>query len=197
MTFVTVRIFVSHPVAAAQYAQALTAERDIRLATDKERFQVGVFDTETSSEAQLTLARLKFPSMRPLLVSRPCDENECLRWLFRGVWGLISYDHYEKELPQAVRHLAGGQVWFPAPVVIRWMRIDSGHRFSVLRLPLTAREREVAEFLARRFSNKEIAGILGISERTVKFHVGNILTKLRVGSRQELMAKWIVRPSEA
>ena len=62
-------------------------------------------------------------------------------------------------------------------------------RGSALRLALTPREREVMEFLLRRLSNKEIAEILGISERTVKFHVGNILNKLHVNSRQELSAK--------
>ena len=46
------------------------------------------------------------------------------------------------------------------------------------------------ELLLRRLSNKEIGSILHISERTVKFHVGNILTKLQVTSRRELSAMW-------
>jgi FixJ family two-component response regulator len=40
----------------------------------------------------------------------------------------------------------------------------------------------------RRLSNKEIAGILGISERTVKFHVSNVFGKLQVDNRQSLPA---------
>ncbi|MBI2956919.1 MAG: helix-turn-helix transcriptional regulator [Acidobacteria bacterium] len=71
------------------------------------------------------------------------------------------------------------------------MRIDAARRASALRLSLTKRERQVMEFLLRRFSNKEIAEIIGISERTVKFHVSNILTKLQVNSRDELAAKWV------
>jgi DNA-binding NarL/FixJ family response regulator len=192
MAEVTARIFASHPVAASQYARLLAVEDGITLVREELPFQVGVFDGESASvEAVLTLARLKFPTMRPLLVAFPCDESECLRWLFRGVWGMVSYDQVEEELPRAVRQLGDGQLWFPAPVVIRWMRIDAARRSSALRLSLTPREQQIMEFLLRRFSNKEIAEILNISERTVKFHVSNILSKLQVTSRQELAAKWV------
>jgi DNA-binding CsgD family transcriptional regulator len=44
------------------------------------------------------------------------------------------------------------------------------------------------QLVVRHFSNREIGGTLEISERTVKFHVSNILTKTRVQGRQELLA---------
>ncbi len=167
----------------------LAADEDLRVVSDEVPFQVGVFDGESSSvEAVLTLARLKYSGLRPVLLAQQCDENECLRWLFRGVWGVVDYGAYESELPRAVRQVAGGQLWFPADVVVRWMRIDGARRSMALRLSLTKRERQVMEFLLRRFSNKEIADILTISERTVKFHVSNVLSKLQVSSRQELAA---------
>ena len=190
MGAVTVRVFSSHPIAAGQYTRVLTAEKDLCLASEEDPFQVGVFDGEAASiESVLTMIRLKFPSMRPLVLSLPCDENQCVRWLFRGVWGLVTYDRYEEDLPRAVRQLAEGQLWFPAPVVARWMQIDETRRASALHVSLTQREREVMEFLLRRLSNKEIATILRISETTVKFHVGHIFKKLHVSSRQELSAK--------
>lgn len=187
MGAVTVRVFSSHPIAAGQYTRVLTAEKDFRLVSAETPFQVGVFDGEASStESVLTMIRLKFPSMRPLVLSLPCDENQCVRWLFRGVWGLVTYDRYEEELPRAVQHLAEGQLWFPPPVIVRWMRFDETRRASALHVSLTQREREVMEFLLRRLSNKDIATILRISETTVKFHVGHIFNKLHVRSRQEL-----------
>jgi len=189
MTAIAIRVFAFHPVAAAQYIRVLAAEQDFRLVTDLESFQVGVFDGEsTSAEEVLTMVRLKFPSMRPVLVSFPCDEKECMRWVFRGMWGLVAYDRYEVDLPRAVREVAEGRLWYPAPVVLRWMRFDVARRASTLGLPLTPREREVMEFLFRRLSNKEIAHILRVSERTVKFHASNIFNKLHVSSRQELAA---------
>ena len=50
---------------------------------------------------------------------------------------------------------------------------------------LTEREMEVLKLLAQGKTNKEIAAALVISERTVKFHVGSILSKLGAGNRTE------------
>ena len=50
---------------------------------------------------------------------------------------------------------------------------------------LTEREREVLALLAEGRSNKEIAKALGVTERTVKGHVGNVLGKLGVVSRTQ------------
>ncbi len=51
--------------------------------------------------------------------------------------------------------------------------------------PLTAREREVLDWLALGLSNRAIADRLRISEHTVKFHVTSIYGKLGVSSRAE------------
>ena len=188
----TVRIFSSHPVAAEQYEKALASEKNFRVVHKDDPFQVGVFDSESASvEAVLTMARLRFPTMRPLLVSFPQDEGECLRWLFRGVWGMVPFDRYKRDLPRAARRLAEGQLWFPAPVVVRWMRISEARRASSYRMSLSKREKQIMELLLRRFSNREIAEIAGVSERTVKYHVSNVLAKLQVHSRAELTAKWV------
>lgn len=51
--------------------------------------------------------------------------------------------------------------------------------------PLSQRETEVALLLLQGKSNKQMAQVLGISEHTVEFHLGNIYRKLKVGSRTE------------
>lgn len=51
--------------------------------------------------------------------------------------------------------------------------------------PLTAREREVLSCAAQGMTNKQIAAVLGISDRTVQFHLGNVLDKLDAASRTE------------
>jgi DNA-binding NarL/FixJ family response regulator len=50
---------------------------------------------------------------------------------------------------------------------------------------LTSREMEIVEMMAEGLSNRVIAGRLGISGHTVKFHVASILAKLRASSRTE------------
>jgi DNA-binding NarL/FixJ family response regulator len=54
--------------------------------------------------------------------------------------------------------------------------------------PLTPREREVLELVAEGLSNRAIAVELGISEHTVKFHVGSLLAKVGATTRAELVA---------
>jgi DNA-binding CsgD family transcriptional regulator len=54
---------------------------------------------------------------------------------------------------------------------------------------LTQREAEVAEALARRLTNAEIARALGISPHTAERHTERVLAKLGVRSRQEVAAR--------
>jgi DNA-binding NarL/FixJ family response regulator len=49
------------------------------------------------------------------------------------------------------------------------------------------RENQVLQLLFRRLTNKEIACDLNISERTAKFHVCNVLNKLGLESRENLL----------
>jgi DNA-binding NarL/FixJ family response regulator len=53
---------------------------------------------------------------------------------------------------------------------------------------LTPREVEVLELVAKGSTNAEIAQLLGVSENTVKFHMKNILQKLHVRNRAEVVA---------
>jgi len=67
-------------------------------------------------------------------------------------------------------------------------------RFEALREPdgralLTPRELEVLRDVADGLTNKEIAGHLGISLHTVKFHVESLMRKLVVSSRAEAVSK--------
>jgi len=53
------------------------------------------------------------------------------------------------------------------------------------REPLTPREIEVFELLGKGLSNRDIAGVLGISAHTAKYHVAQILAKVGAATRAE------------
>ncbi len=64
--------------------------------------------------------------------------------------------------------------------------LESGHS-AKSSVRLTRREEEVLDGVLKSLANKEIASLLNLSERTVKFHVSSLLAKFKVRSRMELL----------
>jgi NarL family two-component system response regulator YdfI len=105
-----------------------------------------------------------------------------------GVHAVLPRDATAGEILTAMQAAASGLVVLPAltissllagqPVPARTPTTGTGQT-------LTAREIEVLRMLAEGLGNKMIARELGISDHTVKFHVGSILTKLGAASRTE------------
>jgi DNA-binding NarL/FixJ family response regulator len=114
-----------------------------------------------------------------------------LRALHLGVRGIVHISRdFLQQLSEAIRFVALGQL-FASPEVLdafycgtRRMRpqSDASH--------LSFREEQVMDLLLKSLSNKRIGAVLGISERTAKFHVCNLLHKLQVRTRRELIEKY-------
>jgi DNA-binding CsgD family transcriptional regulator len=68
------------------------------------------------------------------------------------------------------------------------VKVAPGEATLGLALGLTPREAEVAQLLARRLTDREIADMLFISPKTAGNHVGSILAKLGVADRREAAA---------
>lgn len=128
------------------------------------------------------------------------EETEMLRLLHLGIEGVLTFSgKVESEMLTAVRVILGGGVWVASSVVRRYQSqldlLHSGHSDSDFSLAsLTGREKQVFALLVRRFSNKEIADALRISERTVKFHVSNIFLKVGVRRRSGLVGFLLEHP---
>ena len=103
-------------------------------------------------------------------------------------WGIISIDSSIEELQAGIQALSEGLlVGTPAllePSLGRFVALDEAES-SPESIPLTEREGQVLQLLARGLANKQIALELGISEHTVKFHISSIYTKLGVTNRTE------------
>lgn len=112
-----------------------------------------------------------------------------------GVKGLLSYHLASRELCRAAAQLATGGYWVPRDLLTRFVESIlpelSGCKSLELEAEISRRERDVLDLLLDNLSNKEIAGKLFVSERTVKFHVSNLLSKFHVQRRADLIVLWM------
>jgi DNA-binding NarL/FixJ family response regulator len=106
-----------------------------------------------------------------------------------GAAGYLLKGAPREEVFAAVRAVAAGRSLL-APVaasaVLRRVRGEVGGAGGP---SLTPREQAVLEQLARGLGNKQIAAALGISERTVKFHVSSVFTKLGAANRTDAVRR--------
>jgi len=103
-----------------------------------------------------------------------------------GAHGYLLKDTAATELRDAVRTVCRGESYFSPPVATRLTAAVRGEEAHPGLEQLTGREREVLLGIARGQTNKEIAGELGISHRTVETHRESLMRKLKLRSVAEL-----------
>ena len=112
-------------------------------------------------------------------------EEEVLAGIHAGALGYLGKASPREDLIEAVRRVAGGEIWLPPHLTARLLgHLKPGGRTEPQER-LTEREREIVVSLARGWSNRRIADELHISEKTVRTHVSHVLEKLGVTNRVE------------
>jgi DNA-binding NarL/FixJ family response regulator len=127
------------------------------------------------------------PEVHVLLLSMHDDERYLLEALKAGASGYVLKRAADTDLVDAVRAVARGNS-FISP------HAEGSLLKKVLADPdgdptekLTPREREVVKLIAEAYTNKEIAAILNLAEKTVESHRANVLAKLGMRDRVELV----------
>ena len=126
------------------------------------------------------------PKIRVLALTAYDDEPYVQGLLEAGAAGYMLKTAEGREIVQAVREVAAGQKHID-PNVAEKLRQHAETE------ALTEREREVLQWAARGFTNKQIGAQLRISSRTVQNHMANVYGKLGVGSRTEAVTSALER----
>ncbi len=132
------------------------------------------------------LLRERFPAIRVIALTSFQDEGLVQQALQAGALSYLLKNVSAEQLATAIRAAHAGRPTLAPEATRELIRaaaspLAPGH-------DLTAREREVLRRLARGLTNGEIAGQLGVSQSTIKFHVSNIISKLGVAGRTEAVA---------
>ena len=135
------------------------------------------------------LLRKSYPDLSIISFSI-CEENECMfGFLPSGIVGYILKEEVLGNIVEATYAAPCGETRLSKRVQEKVVRRAVGEE----EIHLTKRELEVLRLMGQRWSNKRIAKELYITERTVRFHVENILRKLGVGSRTEAVMEGVRR----
>lgn len=120
---------------------------------------------------------------RALMLTMFDDDDNVLAALRCGAFGYTLKGAGPDELVAAVRAVARGEVLFGAGIAARMLELF-GRSASTSPFPqLTEREAEVLGLLASGLDNAVIARRLGVSAKTIRNHISNIIAKLHVSDR--------------
>jgi DNA-binding NarL/FixJ family response regulator len=162
-----------HPFCAAQI-QSL-AEHDYVL----------IIDTYSVKKWLETTVRYGFMKKQPvILLTENLSPEDEVRILHLGVRGIVPIACVENELMPAVESIIENRLWVRRDTLNEYIGQRDGSASPSPKL--TSREQQIMVCLVEGFSNKEIGQTLGISPRTVKFHVTNILHKFNIKNRRRL-----------
>jgi DNA-binding NarL/FixJ family response regulator len=131
--------------------------------------------------------RAHLPETRVLILSMHDDEHYLFEALKAGAAGYVLKREADQDLVSAVRAVVRGDAFLTnaaqRSMIRQWMADGS----QGPKVPLTPREEEVVKLIAEAHTNAQIAEILHLSEKTVESHRGNVLRKLGMRDRVELV----------
>lgn len=138
--------------------------------------------------AALTRLRADVPDARVIVFTAFDTDERIFAAVRAGAKGYLLKGAPRDELFDAIRTVHAGETLLQPVVASKLMARMSEEATRAPAETLSPREHEVLGYLAKGLQNGEIARQLGIRERTVKFHVSSILTKLDVTNRTEAVA---------
>ena len=130
--------------------------------------------------------RSRAPAARILVLTSFATDDKVFPAIKAGALGYLIKDTTPEDLVRAIRQVQHGEVSLHPLIAQKLLNeISSPPSPPTAAEPLTARELEVLQLIARGQNNQEIAETLVLSVATVYTHVSNILAKLHLASRTQ------------
>lgn len=127
------------------------------------------------------------PDTRVLMLSMQDDPRYVREAFAAGAAGYILKEAADTDVVVAVREVAAGGHYVHPALGARMIAAEASERRKAADDPLSQREREVLRLLALGHTNQEISELLFLSIRTAETHRANIMHKLRLQTRAELV----------
>ena len=143
----------------------------------------------TSVEA-VRLVQHTSPRTKLIFLTGHGDNESALHGLQAGAMGYVHKDTAVPNLVQALRDVQRG-IRYVSPQVLQQVRKDSAtlaaKQAELPNANLTPREQEIVKLLAEGNSVKDAAGLLGVSVKTVEAHKFNLMRKLGIHNKAQLV----------
>ncbi|MBC8273833.1 MAG: response regulator transcription factor [Chloroflexi bacterium] len=167
---------------------------------------VVLLDIELSLTNEVDLAKTikqLLPSVAVVLLSPQPNDKELFQAIKSRVTGYLKRDVSSNELVTTIRRSAAGEhpindTFLSQPkvahqVLEQFQDFSWGKGAETFASPLTPRETEILNYMAKGYFNKQIAIELSISEQTIKNHITSILRKLDANARTQAVITAIKR----
>jgi DNA-binding NarL/FixJ family response regulator len=131
----------------------------------------------------IAVIKAEHPAVRAIALTTWSERERVVAAIQAGADGFLLKDVDAAELAEAVRRVHAGRPYLHAAAAHHL--VDAAVRPEPGGRRLTEREREVLALVASGRSNRQIAALLGIAEKTVSVHVSRLLAKLSLTSRTQ------------
>lgn len=193
---ISVLIVDNHPIMRTGLCAAVASQRDMEVVGESRngreavsaflmlRPDVTVMDLvmpALDGLAVLHQIRQANPRARVLMLSNYRHDVQIRRAMQAGASGFLLKSAVRHDFLAGIRKVYKGLPCMPAEIAVE-LALHIGHEIT------SERETQVLQYIARGYSNREIAVELEISEETVKTHIKNLLLKLGASCRTHAVA---------
>jgi DNA-binding NarL/FixJ family response regulator len=186
------KALLAHVVDMEVVGEATDAETALEVIA-REMPDIAVLDISLPVIGGIELAHRiadRVPSVRMLALTVHEDRAYVEPMMQAGARGYLLKRSAAEDLVRAIRAIAEGGVYLDPAIaekVLPTSRVDESHPDKPSQHELTPRETEVLRFIAQGFSNKEIAGRLDVSVKTIETHKSRAVEKLGLSTRADIV----------